>query len=156
MPSFSHPPNWGIRLVLQTAALKLTHSLFSWRTRRMILLSSLYGSLTKPVQPDIRHAVGLAKVLNLTNDYRTMQLPVAINSVIWYHTDRDFVTVKKRQLCLQDLIKPDLTKEECQALVLHIVQQTPKVLRYAKTSQMVYDIQCLRDYIRSFTPPKFA
>ena len=149
MVLFSKSSNPLVKFSLRSSLIRLAHQLLSWRTRRMILLSSIYGVVLDIKKPDIEHSNRLSSVLNLAKDPRALELPVAIKSVIWYLTDENKVTVAKRQLCLKDLGRPDLTEEECNVLANHVVEQIPGVLRYAKTSQMVYDVKCLSVYLRS-------
>lgn len=121
----------------------------------MIFLSSIYGLVTESQTPDAIHAEQLAKVLNLTGGRRAMEFPVAIKSVIWYGTNEDKLFVEKRHLTLKDLGRADLTKKESDALVQYIVDRTPFLLQYAKTSQMAYDVQRLCSYLQQ-TPSHAA
>lgn len=122
---------------------KLAHSLLSWRIRRLIFLSSVYATALQVSKLDKDHADKLAKVLNIARDHRAMELPVAIKSIIWYKTNPDCVFLKDQRLSVRDLVRPDLSEQECDAIAAYIVQVTPVWLRYAKMAQMVYDVKSL-------------
>lgn len=122
---------------------KLAHSLLSWRIRRLIFLSSIYATALQVSKLDKEHADKLAKVLNIARDHRAMELPVAIKSIIWYKTNPKCIFVKNRRLTVRDLVRSDLTEQECDAIASYIVKVMPSWLKYANLVQMVYDVKCL-------------
>lgn len=128
---------------------KLGSYLFSWKTRRRIFLSTIYGMSVDQEKTDFDHADKLAKVLNLSRDHKALELPMAIKSVVWFKKDKELVVVETRKLFLKDIARKDLSEKEQEELACSIVNNTPWIIRYAKYKQMVYDVKCLSNYLRA-------
>lgn len=123
--------------------LKLAYKLLSWRTRRMIFLSSLYGLVMDIQKPDISHAKKLSKVLNIAREPSSVELPMSLKSVIWNKRLTEKLDHQGNILRFTDLNKPWLSLEDFDTLATSIVKNMPEWLRYAKDSQIKYDIHCM-------------
>lgn len=139
----------GLHLIVQHLTRKLGHFLFTWKTQRLIFLSTIYGMAVDNKKLDTEHAEKLAKVLNITNDSRTLELPFTFKSVVWFHTTKDGIVTEKRKLSIKDLGRKDISEKECECIIAHIVQNAPCLLIYAKPSQMAYDVKRLAGFLRA-------
>lgn len=130
-------------------SVKLIYALLTWRTRRMIFLSSLYGMVLGIKRPDHDHAAKLTQVLNIARDPQGIEFPIAIKSVIWYKRLSPTLEIEGRTYHLRDLANPDLAEGDLERLVGGIIAKTPEWLQYAKKSQMRYDLLCLGRHLRT-------
>ena len=121
----------------------------NWKTRRMIFLSSIYGLIMDITKPDASNAEKLSKVLNIGRTGKGIEFPIAIKSVIWYRCLDSSLEVQGRTLHLRDLANPSLSEEDGSLMVETIINIMPSWLRYAKRSQMVYDLQRLVKHLQS-------
>lgn len=133
-------------LFLKTKFLKGIYFLLSWKTRRMIFLSSIYG-LVCPKQSDLVNTRKLSKMLNISREPDALRLPIAIKSIIWY---RHLPTSPEGQvLSVTELSNPDLTDEARDIITEQILAKMPEWLKYAKPSQMKYDLNCLVKFLHA-------
>lgn len=123
--------------------LGVMRTVFSWKTRRMIFLSSIYGYILNVRTPDREHAEKLSKVLNVARKPEALELPIAIKSVIWRNRMPSGVEVEGRTLQISDLARNDLSDQECNTFIKLIVDSMPDWLQYAKKPQMQYDLKQL-------------
>lgn len=128
---------------LKGFCLKLIYKVLSWRTRRMIFLSSLYGLAMDIQKPDISHAKKLSKVLNIAREPSSVELPMSLKSVIWKNHLTEKLDRQGNILRVTDLNNPWLSLEDFDALATSIVKNMPEWLKYAKDSQIKYDIRCM-------------
>lgn len=122
---------------------QVVHRLLTWKSRRMIFLSSIYGLIMDNQKPDRVNTSQLSQALNIARNPDAIQFPMAIKSVIWYKRIPSGLMVEGRQYQVSDIARADLTKNVHEALVTEFLEKTPAWLRYAKTSQMRYDLECL-------------
>ena len=123
--------------------------LLSWKTRRLIFLSSLYGAVCQVKHVDEANAERLVKALNIAKTADSIVLPVAVKSVIWSHRVESGIFVEDRHLSIQDLCSDQIQEADREALARWIVKKMPLWLRYAKSSQMLYDVKRLAEVTRS-------
>lgn len=109
----------------------------------MIFLSSLYGLAMDIQKPDISHAKKLSKVLNIAREPSSVELPMSLKSVIWKKRLTEKLDHQGNILRVTDLNKPWLSLEDFDTLATSIVKNMPEWLRYAKDSQIKYDIHCM-------------
>lgn len=122
---------------------QVVHRLLTWKSRRMIFLSSIYGLVMDIKDPDHVNTSQLSQALNIARNPDAIQFPMAIKSVIWYKRIPSGLMVEGRQYQVSDIVRADLTEHVHEALVTEFLEKTPEWLRYAKTSQMRYDLECL-------------
>lgn len=109
----------------------------------MIFLSSLYGLALDIQKPDITHAKKLSKVLNIAREPSSVELPMSLKSVIWKNHLTEKLDHQGNILRVTDLNNPWLSLEDFDALATSIVKNMPEWLKYAKDSQIKYDIRCM-------------
>lgn len=112
----------------------------------MIFLSSIYG-LVCPKQSDLVNTRKLSKMLNISREPDALRLPIAIKSIIWY---RHLPTSPEGQvLSVTELSNPNLTDEARDIITERILAKMPEWLKYAKPSQMKYDLNCLVKFLHA-------
>ena len=119
--------------------------LLSWKIRRLIFLSSLYGVVRDVNHVDKENAKRLVKALNIAIRPDSVQLPVAVKSVIWSHRVEEGIYVGGRHLHVQDLGSHEVKDGEREELAKWVIKKMPDWLHYAKSAQMLYDVKRMSD-----------
>lgn len=121
----------------------------TWKLRRLIFLSSLYGVVSQVRHVDEENAKRLVKALNIANNPDSVQLPVAVKSAIWSHRVENGFYIEDRHLNVQDLGSKDIKDADLEEIARWIVKKMPYWLHYAKSTQMLYDVKRLGCLMRT-------
>lgn len=134
--------------LLHRSIVKTVYRVLSWKSRRMIFLSTIYGMATDLQQPDEARIFQLTRALNLARNPETLQLPLAIKSVVWYKRLPSGLEVEGQNFQVSDMTRTDLTEDTQEALLNELLQKTPSWLLYARPGQMRYDLECMFKFLR--------
>jgi hypothetical protein len=128
---------------------KLIRRVFAWKTRRMIFLSSIYGLVLDISRTDTENAEKLSRVLNIGRSVEGIEFPIAIKSVIWYNRISPYMEIEGRTVHIRDLSNPKISEEDSRLIIDSILARMPSWLKYAKLSQMRYDLTKLASLLQT-------
>ena len=101
------------------------------RTKRLVLLSSLYALICGTTSFDSETINKLNKVMKLSNKDKAWEFPMQLSSVIWRNYEQQFA------------VYPFNNIQDTERVISSIIAKIPNCLRYSDDQSIIKDISRL-------------
>lgn len=127
----------------------IVQSILPWRFRRLLVLSGTYGALSSMEAPLRQHAQELSEVLCLSNDPESVEVPIALHSILVSKFNKLNVQVHGQHISLKDAVSRNLNKPERKALADAMAKNVHPSLRYSHRGCMAEDLYRLLGFVEN-------
>ena len=125
----------------------LIQSVLPWRFRRMMVLSGAFGLISSIDKPMLGHAKEVVEVLKLSKDPESVNVPIALHSILVSKFNHLRVPVHGRSISIRDAATRNLNLDERKALSKLMAANVPPTLCYTHKNCMAEDIFRLLSFV---------
>lgn len=136
--------------LIRTLVTRIANRVLTDRAKRSIFISSIVGMAYPLKEPDSLTIEKLNKMFSLVNDPHALELPIYVKTAIWKDCDLRVLAGNGQAICPASLIYGTVSKEDADKLVTHVVDQTPRWLRYQSLQGMHEDMSDLIKFIQHY------
>lgn len=125
----------------------IVQSILPWRFRRLLVLSGTYGALSSLETPLRQHAQELSEVLCLSKDPDSVEVPIALHSILVSKFNKLNVQVQGQHISLRDVVTRNLNSPERKAMAEAMAKSVHPSLQYSHRGCMVEDLYRLLGFV---------